>query len=258
MAIVNIDLVNKATGEKTSKGYKFVRQATVTSPVAQSGRADNAARIYEAMNDTGIPEIGDSHPDVDNCQLDRIVCVAIEPNFLVLDLIYTTWDPNYNIITVGLSDISMETSLIQTETSKSWATGSAVSLTPVSYIYPIGAENPQDPLDSAGKKQLLTAAYDADPIIPVAPLFIPSQVYTIRKRLADTNAATLEALNKLYQGTVNDDAWRGYGARTWLCTGLTWRSTDRNTTYNIEVRFQYKFDFQLPLFFFLLNFYWAM
>ncbi len=244
MAVLKIDLLDRANGEKTSKGYKFTRRATVTVTEGeeQSGRLDDAARIFEAMNATGVPEIGDSHPNVANCQLDKIVCVAIDPNYLVLDLIYKTWAPNWQVITVGQEDISMEASVIQTETSKSWSSGSPVSLTPVSYIYPTGATNPQKPQNDDGTENVLTAPFGADSEIPVVPLFIPAKVYTIRKRLAGISEATLEALNDAYQGHVNDASWRGYAARTWLCTGIAWRTTDRRDSYNIEIRFQFKFD----------------
>lgn len=245
MAIIDIDLVDRANGEKTAKGFKFIRRATVKDPAEQSGRVDDAARVYEAMIDTGIPDIGDSHPNVANCQLDKIVCVAIEPNYLVLDLIYKTWAPNYQVITLGQEDISMESSVIQTETSKTWASGSAVSLTPVSYIYPTGATNPQKPQNDDGTENVLMAPFGADSEIPIVPLFIPARVLTIRKRLS-ISESDLEDLNDNYQGHVNDAAWapisNSYGARTWLCTGITWRTTDRKNTYNIEARFQFRFD----------------
>lgn len=245
MSVKWLDTIDRANGEKTVKGYKFTRRAVVSNPEPQSARVDNAARIFEAINDVGIPEIGDSHPNVANCQLDKIVCVALEPNYLVLDLIYKTWAPNYQIITVGQEDISMETSVIQTETSKTWASGSPVPLTPTSYIYAIGDQNPYEPLDANGDKNFLTAPVPYDGDIPVVPLYIPARVLTYRKRLR-ISESNLENLNDNYQGHVNVWEWtpisKTYGARTWLCIGITWRTTDRRDTYNIVVQFKFKFD----------------
>ncbi len=248
MTIVAIDLVDSATGELTANGHKFTRIATIENPVEQSGRADNSARIYEAMHDTGVPEIGDAHPNVANSLLTKIRCVALEPNYLKLELIYETTQPNYQIITLGQSDISMESSLIQIETTKKFGTGSELPITPLNYIYPIGALNPaepfkEDPNDPTKRiANLLTAAFSEDDEIPVANLYVPARIYTIRKRLLGTDEDELELLNDNYQGHVNDSTWRTYAARTWLCVGITWRTTDRRTTYNIDVRFQFKFD----------------
>ena len=52
----------------------------------------------------------------------------------------------------------------------------------------------------------------------------------------------MEALNDAYQGHVNDGVWRGYSARTWLCMGITWRTTDNRLTFIVRVQYQYKFD----------------
>ena len=243
-----IDLTDLANGEKTVKGFKFTRRAIIHEmdpSQEQSGRVDDAARIYEAIIDPLIPEIGDSHPNVAACRLAKIVCTAIEPDWLQLDLFYQTWSPNWQIITLGQEDISMESSVVQVETSKTWASGSPVSLTPVSYIYPQNAQNPQKLHDDSGDKNLLPNAVAYDSEIPVVPLFIPARVLTYRKRLS-INEEDLETLNNSYQGHVNNANWTPisftYGRATWLCTGITWRTTDRRNSYNIEVQFQFKFD----------------
>lgn len=239
MTIVAIDLVDLANGELTAKGHKFTRRATVTNPVEQSARVDDAARIFEAMHDTGIPEIGDSHPNVVACLLTKIKCVAIEPNYLQLDLIYETTQINWQVVTLGQEDISMESSLIQTETTKDF---SGSDLAAVSYQYAINTPNPADPVADDGTPNLLGANLTLRSELPVVPIYIPARIYTIRKRLSNTDEDELEALNDAYQGHVNNASWRGYSARKWLCMGINWRTTDRRTTFNIEVRFQFKFD----------------
>ncbi len=241
MAILAIDLVENNDGEKTWRGYKFTRNAIVTSPVEQSGRVDDAARIFEAINDTGIPEIGDAHPNVATCLVQRIHCVSIEPNILTLRIEYATPPPGWQIQTLGLTDISMESSLIQTETTKKWGTGSEQSITPVVYTYQIGEQHPRDRFLPDGSRNNLDSTLTIDSEQPVVPVYIPAMVLTYKKRI-NTSVGELEALNKIYQGAVNNAAWRGYSNRTWLCIGLNWRISEYDQIFFVELRFQYKFD----------------
>ncbi len=239
MTILAIDLVDNNDGEKTWRGYKFTRNAIVTSPVEQSGRVDNASRIFEAINDTGVPDIGDAHPDVISSLLKRIYCTSIEPNILTLRLEYETPPPGYQIQTLGLTDISMESSLVQTETTKDY---NGSNLSAVSYQYASGTPNPADPVAVDGTPNLLGADITLRSELPVVPVYIPAMVLTYRKRITGTDEDELEALNKIYQGAVNVGSWRGYNARTWLCVGLNWRISEYRLTFFVELRFQYKFD----------------
>jgi len=245
MTVMAIDIVDGARGEKTANGYRFTRVAYVESPTAKSGRVDDAARIYEAMNDTGIPDIGDSHPDVLACLLTRVVCTAIDPNQLTLELIYETNQYNYQVITLGQDDISMESTLSQVETTKDY---NGANFGALSYTWPIGAVNPHkptktDPSDSTKTvTNLLDAPLTLNSELPVAPLYIPGRLLRVRKRVSGKDHNDLEALNEAYQGHVNASTWRGYNPRTWMCTGISWRTTDRRTTYMTDTEFQYKFD----------------
>ena len=239
MTILAIDLVDNNDGEKTWRGYKFTRNAIVTSPVEQSGRVDDAARIFEAINDTGVPDIGDTHPDVASSLLKRIYCTSIEPNILTLRLEYETPPPGYQIQTLGLTDISMESSLVQTETTKDY---SGANLTALFYQYASGTPNPADPVAADGTPNLLGANITLRSELPVVPIYIPAMVLTYKKRRTGTSESELETLNAAYQGAVNNAAWRGYNARTWLCVGLNWRISEYQSTFFIELRFQYKFD----------------
>ncbi len=242
MAIKAIDLVENNDGEKTWRGYKFTRNAIVTSPVEQSGRVDDAARIFEAINDTGVPDIGDSHPSVAQSVVKRIFCTSIEPNILTLRIEYETPDPNFQIKTLGLTDISMESSLVQTETSRKWGTGSELPIEPLIYTYQIGEQHPQDPFLPGGGRNNLGSTLLVDGTIPIVPLFIPAMILTYRKLVEGTSESELEALNKQYQGAVNVPTWRGYDARTWLCVGINWRVSEYNKNFFVELRFQYRVD----------------
>lgn len=239
MTILAIDLVDNNDGEKTWRGYKFTRNAIVTSPVEQSGRIDDAARIFEAINDTGVPEINDSHPSVERCLLKRIYCTSIEPNILTLRLEYEVPDPNFQLRTLGLTDISMESSLIQTETTKDF---SGANLTPLFYQYASGTPNPANPIAADGTPNLLGANLTLRSELPLVPVYIPAMILTYRKQVTGTDEDELETLNKIYQGAVNDGSWRDYDARTWLCVGLNWRIGEYQHTFFVELKFQYKFD----------------
>ncbi len=239
MTILAIDLIDNNDGEKTWRGYKFTRNAIVTSPVEQSGRVDDASRIYESINDTGVPDIGDEHPNVASSLLKRIYCESIEPNILTLRLEYETPPPGYQIQTLGLTDISMESSLVQTETTKDFG---GANLTPLFYQYASGSPNPANPVSADGTPNLLSANLTLRSELPLVPVYIPGMVLTYKKRITGTDEDELEALNKIYQGAVNNAAWRGYNSRTWLCIGLNWRISEYRLTFFVELRFQYKFD----------------
>ncbi len=239
MSILTIDLVDNNDGELTRNGYKFTRNAIVVSPEEQSSRVDNVARVFEAINDTGVPDINDAHPAVANCLLKRIFCESIEPNILTLRLEYETPDFNFQLRTLGQEDISMESSLIQAETSKD---KDGARLAALFYQYQSGTPNPADPVNTDGTSNLLSAHLTLRSEIPIVPIFIPARVITYRKRITGTDEDALELLNETHQGHVNNATWRTYSARTWLCVGLTWRTTDFRSTFNIDLRFQYKFD----------------
>lgn len=232
------DMVDNNDGVLTLRGYKFTSKLIVVDPVEQSSRADDAVRVFEAINDTGVPEIHDEHPAVATCLLKEIRAKAIEPNWIELELIWETPDPGWTQITLGQEDISMDSSVIQTETTKDY---DGANLAPLDYQYQIGDQNPQKPLDESGEPNLLTSTLILMSEIPVVPIFIPARVLTYSLRVSKSEN-DLEALNDAYQGSVNNNTWRGYSTRTWLCTGITWRTTDRRATYQIKVQFQYKFD----------------
>lgn len=233
------DMVDNNDGELTWLGYKFTSKLVVTDPVAQSARADDAVRVFEAINDTGVPNINDPHPAVASCLLRKIKAVAIEPNWIELQLFWETPDGRWQQITVGQKDISMDSSVIQTETTKDY---SGANLAPLSYEYQIGDQNPQKPLDESGEPNLLTSAVILMSEIPVVPVFIPARILTYSLRMQNTDEEELEDLNDAYQGTVNNATWRGYATRLWLCMGITWRTTDNRDTFIVKVQYQYKFD----------------
>ena len=133
----------------------------------------------------------------------------------------------------------MEASLIQTETTKDF---NGSNLSAVSYQYQAGTPIPGKERDENGVITSLPANLALRSELPVVPIYIPAMIRTYRTRVTNKDEDELEALNKAYQGFVNDGAWRGYNARTWLCVGLTWRTTDFRSTFNVDLRFQYKFD----------------
>jgi len=239
MAVKWNDMIDNNDGELTRFGYKFTSKLIVVDPVEQSGRADNAVRVFEAINDTGVPEINDLHPAVASCYLKKIRAVAIEPNWIELELTWETPKGPWRVITLGQNDISMDCSLVQAETTKDY---NGVNLLPLSYQYQIGEKNPKEPLDDDGEPNLLTKPVTFKSELPVVSIYIPARVYTIALRMQNTDEDKLEALNEAYQGHVNNGVWRTYAARTWLCMGITWRTTDNRSTYQVKVQFQYKFD----------------
>ena len=118
MGVTFIDMLPPLSGQKTSEGYTFFREGVVENPTPQSG-STITSRIFEALNDAEMPDIGDAHPAVAAVKLDQIRCTAVEANWFRFELRYRT--PNarhFRPSTADPAKISMEASLIQLETTK--------------------------------------------------------------------------------------------------------------------------------------------
>ena len=228
MSIVTIDYVDNHDGSKTRDGYQFTRKAIVEDLSSDSGDSDEV-RLYDAINNSGLPNIGDPHPAIATCTLNKIEAVAIEPNYIELKLIYSTKRLSLDPDVDDPASISMDSSLVSTETSKDKDGENLVKMRYLHYQGDIKPDNPEE----------IFASDTYTPwVLPVVPKLIPSRIYMVRKKVA-VSVSALETINHTYQGTVNSVTWRGYGARKWLCLGISWYSEDGGLTYIITYQFQY-------------------
>lgn len=218
---VTLDIVDGAGGRKTKDGWEFERIAIVTG-VTGSGHE----KIYNAVNATGMPDIGYSHPTVTSCLLRTIDTIYVDKDQVKLRL-------NYKQSTVGSSSggfeadtIQVGSSVVQVETNKD-IDGNDIS---VSYEYPIGYK--RSPHDTA-----LTAAVTKTDGVFVSKL---APQTTLSFNFLDYVSPESYATN--YVGKINSAAWRGYAASTWLCTRIIGVSRDNGDTWQVTCEFQYKSD----------------
>jgi len=237
MSVTHIDLVDNNDGEQTSKGYRFTRTAIIEDP-ALSSASDKTSVIYDAINDAEMPSIGDGHPSLASCKLAKKRCSSIDVDTIYAELVYET--PNivyYDLRPDDDAQISMDSSLIQVETTKD---GAGASFAALSYTYQSGSVNPWEPVNSDGEENLLTENVTLRSEIPLIPKSVPHRVYTVTKMLDTLDEDELELLNQTYQGTINHATWRTlYAAKLWLCIGISWRNTDLAGTYEVTFRFEY-------------------
>ena len=245
MSVTHIDLVDNNDGEQTSKGYRFTRTAIIEDP-SLSSASDKTSVIYDALNDADMPSINDPHPALASCKLAKKRCSSVDVNTIYAELVYET--PNrvfYDLTPDDPAQISMDSSLIQVETSKD---GAGASFSPLSYTYLVDTVPPWEPTKVVTNEEgveetvenTLDEAVTLPSEIPLIPKSIPHRVYTVVKMIDNMNEDDLEDLNQTYQGTINHATWRTlYAAKLWLCIGISWRSTDLTGTFEVTFRFEY-------------------
>ncbi len=230
MSTTTIDFIDEHDGQKTREGYKFTRKAIVEDMLDDEGDTDEV-RLYNAINDDGIPNIGDAHPAIANCLCESINAEAIEPSYIVLNIVYSTKLLSLHIGVGDPAEISMESSLTQDETSKDKDGNNFDDLI---YTYKAGTLNPWNPKEGNLAEDIIMP-----PQLPRVTTFYASRIYMVRKTVS-LSEAQLETLNQTYQGKVNLTIWRGYSVRTWVCLGLSWFSIDRGDSFILTYRFQYR------------------
>lgn len=217
MATVTVDIIDGHGLRKSAEnGYETDRIAIVTGVTG-----DGSARLYNAVNTTGVPAIGDAHPDIAVAHLRSIDARPKDSDTVELVLKYRESTSTH----ISLKDdpeISVGASVSQIETNKD-ADDNVIA---VQYTYPSTYTKREE---YAGK------THDQGGLVS---RLMPQRTYTVRKRLSAT-ASQIEATNDIYQGKVNAFAWRGYQPRTWLCVGISGQSNDGGQTYAVTYQFQY-------------------
>lgn len=226
MALV-LDLIDGSNGRKSQEyGWELERKAIVSGI---DSSVDASAKLIDAVLGTiGMPEIGDSHPNIPACILREIIPEAITTDKVTLRLVYrergadTQQDGQWPD-----STIEVGASVMQIQTAKDRA-GADIS---VAYHYP----------DQEKYGEWKNATYTADQYVGK---MIPNNTMVISRRETVTGEF-LNWLAKDYVGKVNYAGWYlapGDAIGTWLCTGITGRSYDGGVTYDVQYTFQYRAD----------------
>ena len=204
------------------RGWEMTRMAIVTG-LSGSGYQ----RVISAMIDAGIPNIGDviSGLNYPYMILRSIRGVPLTNGDVKLTLYYSeraTVEP----VTGEAAQISVGSMVSQIETNKD-AADADIS---VEYTYPEGYTKRTEWAELTHTQGGMVSK------------LVPQRTYTVVKRFAYTTADNVETIDDTYTGKVNSDTWRGYSAKTWLCTGIQGQSNDGQQTYVVTATFQYNPD----------------
>ena len=181
MATVQMDYT-EATARETVAGFEIVRVAMVTDLTAAS-----SGRSYEALTATGIPDIGDAHPSATDSVCTDKSCELIDLDKAMVRCTYR--------------EPSAEE---EARIADAWM---------LEFSTAVSIEN----IDRDVNDDILEQEYDSGNITWQYRTDVqrPTQILRARKWGADYSALLA------YTGKVNSTTWNGYGARTWLCVGIT-------------------------------------
>ncbi len=210
---VTLDRIEGSGGKLTGEGWELTRTATVTG---LSG--DPYDMVIDAAGASGMPDIGDGHPSRPECILRDISLSSVSANAVELQLVYRDSDTSVSTIEVG-------SGLTQVETNKDHS-GALITL---EYEYP--ADYIPDPTKAGETIEQGGLVSKMSPETSI--------VYT------RSETASPGSNSRNYTGKVNTGGWSGdpgAAARTWLCTGITGRSQDYGTTWEVTYTFQYRSD----------------
>lgn len=235
MAItVEFDQIDGMSAVLTENGWEITRTAIVKGLTGTK-----SAKIISAVNSAeviaaGMPEIYDSHPDKSSAKLREIRPSIIDTDTVKCSLVYRS----SGVITNPPLDqtiISVGSSVQQVEVNKDTAGDLSVSHTyTADEILKFGPFNPALPMPV--------------PQGGTISVFRPQTTYEYsRRQSASPGNYALD-----YVGKVNSSSWKGGAAKTWLCTGITGRSSDNGETYDVTFSFQYNPDTWNPEYVFLM------
>ena len=242
------DIIENNSGSVEIDGWNFTRIVKIKfSSIDEPEKVIHDAIEWVATNVDGSgADIGDEHPAFTDsaatgtCPLRRIEASNIEKSIVTLTLSYRTKEGAQD--TEASPRISMQSSLVQIETSKEWdGAGNFVPIEPLGYYYDTKEDVPECLKDADGNLKSSVVEEDEKYLhttTPKVPLPFPRRVkrYTYR---TDDSEAQLENLNDALQGKVNDGEWNEYAARTWRCIGVNWDTEDFGNTFSVSIELEY-------------------
>lgn len=212
MATVNIDITEGTTISRDANGDRVERVALVTGV---AGVAD--LRIQAAIDDAGLPNIGDVHPSIPEIYLTSIRGDALDSETVRVTLTYTN-EPGYPLSLNVKKSVSATTTPQPTTTDKDgidmWA------------IYETLSDVAQTP--PVATKENFTANVET----PMASIEFE---WTIDNSPGTTPYPQSVINNNL--GYVNSGTWNGYPARSVLCTAVS--VYQQGLGYRVSASFSY-------------------
>lgn len=212
MTQVKLDRIEGASARRTAEGWQVERTAYVSG---LSGDSDQ--RMAQAITASGMPALRQAHPSIGGIFVTGLDATPAGPAAAVVRITYGP--PNSSQLPeMGQPpQIDVGATLSQVQTSRD-ASGS--------------------PLIVA-----LGSGPEAQSQVAQVSRFVPQT--TVRYSRLETGSPGDKARN--YVGKVNATTFFASDPGTWMCTGITGRSHDGGTTYEVTYDFQYNPDGWQPV-----------
>lgn len=207
MATVHLDIITSTISEDEN-GFRAERHAIVEGV---TGAADT--RLYNAINDPGLPSIGDAYPAISTITLQEKNAEAISDD-----------SANFSVTLVYYDDPG-------STTSESTATVRAYGTT---------AEEEQDEDINGDRLHFYINLSTANGITSSSPFTAAVE----RPRLSFDFEYTANAYPyndiKNYLGKVNNAPWNGYAAKSLLCTSISADEESSGNSYRVRYTFAHR------------------
>jgi hypothetical protein len=217
MAVIT-DIIEGHSGRYTFDGWQLER-IFVVSGVTGTGHA----RLENALNTSGVPELGDAHPTSTGSYLREAIPSADDSDTVRIRCIYAT--PGWESSRQELGTVEVNANLSQTETNVDRL---GLDIT-TGYTYPA---------DYAYSEKLRSTYVEQGGML--SKLVPDLSITKSQVEYLDPQPKAKE-----YVGTVNNGPWSlapSDASGTWLCTGIVGRSNDGGTTWLVTYSFQYRGD----------------
>lgn len=213
MTTVTSDTIGSGTISKGSDGVTTLLRVFIVEGV--SGTA--TTRPATAFEATGIPDVGDQHPDYSAFYCHNKTQEVLEPTTYRIKCEYKDSN-NYRNVDSG-SQVSIGAT-VQTQRTNKDKDGSVIQ---------VGSLDPDaDPKPVETKTTKYKQGAMVDKQVPVLALNYS------RLETSDPTSTI-----KSYVGKRNSGSFNGFAAKELLCTRITARSNDGGNTYEMEYEFQY-------------------
>ncbi len=196
---------------------RYVRNAVVSNiDVPATGYDANV--LIKSLAVSGLPQLGDLHPSIADCRVQRHLVRGLASNQVTIAIYYETGQTGSAISPVGTYVLRDSSALTTEETQVTYDGGHPIK---ISYR-PTGITNP--PID--------TWVANVNHLVPLRVL---SASAVVNGKPSD---AMLSAI-----GRVNASPWQGLPTGYWLCAGVNSQIQQQNgslAVYTVDVSFMTK------------------
>ncbi len=198
---------------------RYVRNAIVSNiDVPASGYDANV--LIKSLAAAGLPQLGDLHPSIGNCRVQRHVVRGLASNQCTIAIYYETPQTGAFAVSPVGTFVLRDASALTTEETQVTYTGAVAKGQPLLIKYKPTSGSNQQPVSHVASVQHLV------------PLRVLSASAVLNSKPPDTMLSAI--------GRVNASWWQGLPEGYWLCAGITSQIQQQNGSlaiYTCEASF---------------------